>query len=103
VEELSAAEVAARFGYTPAVVHQMASELRAGKAQFFAASKPGPKGPRKTERIRDRVLLLRAQERSCVGTAEAVAVGRLRLGQLVRRPLEPPARCWLAWCRLVLG
>ena len=55
IEELSAIEVAARFGYTPAVVHQMASELRSGKAQFFSSSKPGPKGPRKTERIRDRV------------------------------------------------
>ena len=42
VEELSAAEVGTRFGYSPAVVHQMASELRAGKAQFFASSKPGP-------------------------------------------------------------
>lgn len=42
VEELPAAEVGARFGYSPAVVHQMATELRAGKAEFFASSKPGP-------------------------------------------------------------
>jgi hypothetical protein len=73
VEELSAAEVAARFGYAPAVVHQMASELRAGKAQFFQSSKPGPKGPRKTGRIRDRVLELRAQVRSVTEIAQALS------------------------------
>jgi hypothetical protein len=73
VEELAAAEVGERFGYSPAVVHQMASELRAGKAQFFASSRPGPKGPRKRERIRDRVLALRAQERSVAEIARAVS------------------------------
>ena len=73
VEELSAAEVGARFGYSAAVVHQMASELRAGKAEFFVDSKPGPKGPRKTVRIRDRVLELRAQDRSVTEIAAALA------------------------------
>jgi len=73
VDELSAAEVAARFGYSPQVVHQMTSELRAGKAQFFASSKPGPKGPRKTGRIRDRVLELRAQDRSVTEIAQAIS------------------------------
>ena len=57
VDALSAVEVGDRFGYSPQVVHQMASELRAGKAQFFHSSKPGPKGPRKAGRIRDRVLV----------------------------------------------
>ena len=64
VDGLSAGEVGARFGYSPANVHQMASELRAGRAAFFRDSKPGPKGPRKTDRVRDRVLSLRAQDRS---------------------------------------
>jgi transposase len=72
IEELTASEVAARFGYSPQVVHQMASELRAGKAQFFASSKPGPKGPRKSERIRDRVLEHRARERSVSEIAQAL-------------------------------
>lgn len=71
VEELSAAEVGARFGYSPAVVHQMASELRSGRARFFASSKPGPRGPRKAARIRDRVLELRAIERSVTEIAQA--------------------------------
>lgn len=72
LEELPASEIAARFGYSPAVVHQMASELRAGKAEFFLDSKPGPKGARKSERIRDRVLELRARDRSVTEIAQAL-------------------------------
>ena len=72
IEELSATEVGVRFGYSPANVHQMASELRSGRAQFFHSSKPGPKGPRKAERIRDRVLELRAQERSVTEIAQTL-------------------------------
>lgn len=72
VEELPAVEVAARFGYSPAVVHQMASELRAGRAAFFRDSKPGPKGPRKAGRIRDEVLALRAADRSIEEIAAAL-------------------------------
>jgi hypothetical protein len=73
VEELSATEVGARFGYSPANVHQMASELRAGRAAFFRDSKPGPKGPRTAPRIRDEVLALRAQDRSVSEIAAALA------------------------------
>src|ERR1700694_3989234 len=71
-EGLSAAEVGERFGHSPAVVPQMPSELRAGKAQFFHSSKPGPRGPRKTPRIRDQVLALRATERSVTEIAQAL-------------------------------
>jgi transposase len=72
VEGQTAAEVAERFGYSPAVVHQMASELRGGKAAFFRSAKPGPKGPRIAERIRDRVLALRAEDRSVTEIAAAL-------------------------------
>ncbi len=72
IEELSAAEVGDRFGYSPANVHQMASELRSGNAAFFIDSKPGPKGPSKALRIRDQVLALRAQERSVTEIAQAL-------------------------------
>lgn len=47
LEEMPAAEVADRFGYSTASVHQMATLLRAGKLALFAETKPGPKGPRK--------------------------------------------------------
>src|SRR6266545_419086 len=77
IEQASAVEVGARFGYSPANVHQMASELRAGRAAFFLSSKPGPRGPRKAPRIRDEVLGLRAQDRSVTEIAAALtAAGR---------------------------
>jgi len=44
VEEARAEQVAARFGYSPATVHQLAAELRAGRTSFFRSTKPGPKG-----------------------------------------------------------
>ncbi len=72
MEDLSAAAVGERFGYSPANVHQMASDLRADRAEFFIDSKPGPKGPRKAERIREQVLKLRAQERSVSEIAETL-------------------------------
>ena len=59
-------------GYSPATVHQLAAELRAGRSSFFRSSKPGPKGPRKTHTIRDRVLVLRAADRSVTEIAQAL-------------------------------
>jgi len=73
VEEMSAAGVADQFGYSTASVHQMATLLRGGRMEFFAETKPGPKGPRKAGRVRDRVLALRAQDRSVTEIATALA------------------------------
>ncbi|MDQ2761083.1 MAG: hypothetical protein M3Y17_11825 [Actinomycetota bacterium] len=75
LEDLTAGQVATRFGYSRANVHQMASELRGGHAAFFASSKPGPKGPHKaTGRIRDQVLALRAKDRSIKEIAAALTL-----------------------------
>jgi transposase len=61
VEEMSAAEVADKFGYSTRSVHQMATLLRSGKMTLFAESKPGPKAPRKAGgQVRTKVLKLRA-------------------------------------------
>ena len=73
VEEADAAEVGRRFGYSVATVHQLASELRAGRTEFFRSSKPGPKGPRKSATVRDRVLVLRAEDRSVTEIAAALS------------------------------
>jgi hypothetical protein len=73
VEELSAPEVARRFGYTPATVTQLASELRAGRTEFFRSSKPGPKGPRKSTTVRSRALELRTQELSVTDIAGRIS------------------------------
>src|SRR5665811_1133565 len=53
VDGLLAGEVARRFGYSPASVHQMASELRAGSAQYFRSSKPGPRSALKAQALGD--------------------------------------------------
>lgn len=75
VEGASAPEVGRRFGYSAPTVHQLASELRAGRAEFFRSSKPGPKGPRKAATVRDRVLQLRAEDLSVTEIAERLGRG----------------------------
>lgn len=72
VDEASAEDVGTRFGYSPATIHQLAAELRAGRTNFFRSSKPGPKGPRKTATIKDRVLVLRAQDLSVTEIAQTL-------------------------------
>src|SRR5438105_5946721 len=74
VMEDEPAEVAgARFGYSKATMYQMATDLRAGRAEFFVSSKPGPKGPRKTATLRERVLSLRALDQSVKEIADALS------------------------------
>jgi len=72
LEGQPAAATGARFGYSTATVYQMAAELRAGRTGFFVSSKPGPKGPRQTATLRDRVLDLRAADRSVKEIADAL-------------------------------
>ncbi|MGH9071982.1 MAG: hypothetical protein ACRDX8_12665 [Acidimicrobiales bacterium] len=73
VEGESAEVAAQRFGYSKATIYQMAAELRAGRAEFFVSSKPGPKGPRQTATLRDKVLDLRAKDRSVKEIADALS------------------------------
>ena len=72
VDEVPAAEVAERFGYSTSTLHQLAAELRAGRSEFFRSSKPGPRGPRKAHTVRDRVLRLRARDASVTEIAQAL-------------------------------
>ena len=72
LDEVPAAEVADRFGYSTASIHQMASLLRQGRLTLFAGTRPGPKGPRKaTGQLRQRVLELRAAGHSVTEIAAA--------------------------------
>ena len=72
LDEMPAAEVADRFGYSTASIHQMASLLRRGRLTLFAGTRPGPKGPRKaTGQLRQRVLELRAAGHSVTEIAAA--------------------------------
>jgi len=73
LDEMPAAEVADRFGYSTASIHQMATLLRKGRLNLFAETRPGPKGPRKaTGRLRARVLELRAPGHSVTEIAAAL-------------------------------
>ncbi len=109
-QDMPAAEVADRFGYSTASVHQMATLLRGGKMSLFTDPRPGPKGPRKaTGELRSRVLALRAAghsvtEISAALTAEGLPVSAQTawqildaegIGRLARREegrRGPPAR-----------
>src|SRR6266704_1888729 len=72
-QDMPAAEVADRFGYSTASVHQMATLLRTGRLNLFTDPRPGPKGPRKaTGELRARVLALRAAGHSVTEIATAL-------------------------------
>ena len=71
MEELSAAEIAARFGYTKASVQTLISQYRqADVADLFQSSRPGPKRQPKKDAARERVIELR---RARHGIEEIVA------------------------------
>jgi transposase len=74
VEQATAAQIADRYGYSTASVHQMATMLRTGKLAMFTQTRPGPKGPRKAVGpLRARVLALRADDHSITEIAAALA------------------------------
>jgi transposase len=76
LEEMPAAEVADRFGYSTASVHQMATLLRKGRLVLFTEARPGPRGPRKaTGELRQRVLALRAAGHSVTEISAALTAG----------------------------
>ena len=71
VEELSAEEIAERFGYTTASVQTLISQYRqADLAELFASSRPGPKRQPKKDAARERVIALRRERH---GIEEIVA------------------------------
>jgi transposase len=71
VEELPAAEIAERFGYTKASVQTLISEYRqADVGELFQTSRPGPKRQPKKDAARERAIELR---RARHGIEEIVA------------------------------
>ena len=71
VEELSAAEIAERFGYSRASVQTLISQYRqADLSELFASSRPGPKRQPKKDAARERVIRLRRERH---GIEEIVA------------------------------
>jgi hypothetical protein len=70
---VSAAEAAARFGYTPASLLSAARDFRAGARDFFVSGKPGPKTAPGKDAARPRILELRAAGHSIDEIAAALA------------------------------
>jgi hypothetical protein len=67
LEDCSAAEVAARFGYSPAAFRSLAHQFRhdpAWRAAFFQIPRPGPRQAPARDRVRERVVALRKQNLS---------------------------------------
>ncbi|MFF2114303.1 hypothetical protein [Rhodococcus koreensis] len=72
-EGASAAQAAARFGYTPAALTSLARDFRAGRTDFFAATKPGPKSAPTKDAARGRIIELRQAGRSAHEIAAVLA------------------------------
>ncbi|HEX2806477.1 MAG TPA: hypothetical protein VHN80_09950 [Kineosporiaceae bacterium] len=81
LEGLPAAEAAGRFGYTAASVTSMARDFRAGRRDFFTASKPGPKSAPAKDAARARIIELRRAGRSAYEIAEILATEGLKLNR----------------------
>ena len=65
LEGLSSAEVAERFGYTPAAFRMLCYEFRRGELpEFFALRRPGPREQPKKGKVRDQVVALRKRNYS---------------------------------------
>src|SRR3954469_6984206 len=74
VEGLSAAEVAQRFGYTPASFRVLAHHFRQDPSRpFFLPTTRGPHAAPKKQALRDRVIALRKQNLSIYDISRTLA------------------------------
>ena len=77
----AAAEVAPRFGYTPAALLSAVRDFRTGAQEFFPAGTPGPKSAPAKDAARQRILELRAAGHSIDEIAEALAAEGIPLNR----------------------
>lgn len=71
VEQLPAAQVAKRFGYTVGSFHQLAHQFRQDPERPFFAESPRP-GTKACEAVREQIVELRKQNRSIYDISEAL-------------------------------
>jgi transposase len=73
VEGRPAAEIAGRLGYSIQAVEALVRDFRAGRRDFFAAARPGPKSAPAKEAARERIVALRQAGHSIDEIAQALA------------------------------
>ena len=71
VDQLPAAEVATRFGYTVGSLHQLAHQFRRNPARRFFAEPPPP-GAKASEAVQQQIVRLRKQNQSIYDISEAL-------------------------------
>jgi transposase len=73
IDQLSSAEVARRFGYSPGSFRVLCHTFRHGElSDFFTAPRPGPRGQPKKSKVRDQVLALRKRNYSVYDISHAL-------------------------------
>jgi hypothetical protein len=73
LEGLASADVARRFGYTPAAFRMLCYDFRRGVLpDFFATTRPGPREQPKKSKVRDQVLALRKRNYSIYDISRAL-------------------------------
>jgi hypothetical protein len=73
VEGLPSAEVARRFGYTPAAFRMLCYDFRRGELpDFFATTRTGPREQPKKSKVRDQVVALRKRNYSIYDISRAL-------------------------------
>src|ERR1700730_9524537 len=81
VEGLASAEVARRFGYTPAAFRMLCYDFRRGELpDFFAVRSPGPREQPKKGKVRDQVVELRKRNYSIYDISRALKEQGMSLG-----------------------
>ncbi len=89
VEHLSGLATARRFGYTYAAFNSLKQRFRTGSLKFFVTEPRGPKGPRISSDIRDKIIEYRKQRLSAYQIAEVLeTLGEVVSVRTVARILE---------------
>lgn len=89
MEGRPAAQVADALGYSPQAVEALVRDFRAGRREFFVATRPGPRVAPGKEAARERIVALRRAGHSIDEIAEALAregtpLNRTGIAEVVR-------------------
>jgi Transposase DDE domain len=88
VEGLASAEVARRFGYSPAAFRMLCYDFRRGQLpKFFTPRQPGPREQPKKSKVREHVVALRKRNYSIYDISRALKEQGMSLGTTAVREI----------------